>query len=311
MATAARTRTEIIKFNVGDRGRVFRGQGRHFDKAALANLINSPAVQEKVAHGDCLGYYGHWPRVKFGLNVPEGAIVNGKQVNIEPAVRTVHLKAYPDGTIEHQTEFLDNTAGRVAERLYKTQAGGFSSAISAPRRGASQVADGFFGFDYVLEPNYTKNRGYTLDGVEMDEEALEALSDEECDLLDDVAQYNELLDSTNAMLDRMQGDYEVLDSAHNTLKAEYEQMVALVNQVAEENNDLIGMLAKKGETPVKLDAVLDVVHVEPNSRYDQAEEFFDVELPTFVDEEQPAEKPVKGARVLDKAQSYFKRRWGI
>lgn len=200
-------KTEIIRFNVRERGRRFRGQDRNFDTAALASLINGGEVQERVKNGDLLGYYGHWPRVKFGMDVQEGAMVGGKPVHLEPAIRTTSIKAYPDGTIEHQAEFLDTAPGRLAQRLYQSKTGGFSSAINAPRRGSMQVPNGFFGFDYVLEPNFTGNRGYALDSagnrIELDD-----LDEAEAEVLDAVEEYTGMVLATTAMLDRVQADYD-------------------------------------------------------------------------------------------------------
>lgn len=157
--------TDTIRYNVNDRGRAHRGKDRNFDLRALAALVNSPEVQERVRNRDMVGYYGHWQRMKFGMNPPETVIVDGKNVNIEPAIVTTYLRAEADGTIEHRTEFLDTASGKVAARLNKSRTGGFSSAINATPRGNFHVAQEFAGFDYVLEPNYTTNRTYVFDGV--------------------------------------------------------------------------------------------------------------------------------------------------
>ena len=180
-------KTGRIKYNVNNRGRAFRGKDRHFDTTALAKLVNGGACQERVAKGDMLGYYGHWPRVKFGMEPIEGGIVGGKAVAIEPAIRTTFLKAYDDGTIEHESEFLETEPGKAAARLFLSKAGGFSSAIDAPKRGNVNVPSAFYGFDYVLEPNYTTNRGYMLDSV----------NGEDGLILDQVAEYNAMIESTN------------------------------------------------------------------------------------------------------------------
>lgn len=280
------TRTGVMRFNVRDRGRQFRGQDRNFDTAALATLINSNEVQERVAHGDMLGYYGHWPRVKFGMEPMEGGLIAGKPVALEPAVRTVYLHAHPDGTIEHEEEFLDSAPGKLAERLFKSKAGGFSSAITAPRRGAKQVPQGFHGFDFVLEPNYTKNRGYALDGVE-----LEDLTDEDCAVLDEVGQYNSLLDSTNAILDQIQADYDRLQDVAERLE--------------QENVELMSMLSKRAPaTEVTLDGVMEVVTHPVTSRFDSADDFFNAELADF-------EKEKKLEQPRTAADEFLTKRFGI
>ncbi len=60
-------KTSKITFNVNDLQRQHTGQKRCYDNIGLARLINSPQVQERVSKGDLIGYYGHWPRKKFGM----------------------------------------------------------------------------------------------------------------------------------------------------------------------------------------------------------------------------------------------------
>jgi hypothetical protein len=148
--------SKVIKYNLFDRKRKYNGQERPFDAVSwLVNAINSKQTQERVALKDMTGFYGHWPRIKLGLNPQEGGIVDGKPVVIEPALRTVLLKAEQNGDVTHQAEFLDNEAGRTAWALYKNGTGGFSSAVDTVKRL-------FWGFDFVLEPNYSSNRGHDV-----------------------------------------------------------------------------------------------------------------------------------------------------
>ena len=63
---------------------------------------------------------------------------------------------YPDGTIEHKTEFLlTNEMGKIAARAFAGKIGGFSSVID------HNVPE-FYGFDWVNDPNFSTNRGYGL-----------------------------------------------------------------------------------------------------------------------------------------------------
>lgn len=205
--------TSVIKYNLRERGRIFRGQPRNFNIAAVVNAINSDACQEKVRNRDMLGFYGHWPRIKFGMNPREGGLEKGRPAFVEPAIVTTMLKAYPDGTIEHQEEFLDTDSGKLAAKLYKSRVGGFSSVI-----GNSKVE--FFGFDYVNEPNYSTNRGYALDSVDMTEDEIEA------------AIYGESI----------RGIMTLLDSAEDQIKLSNETIESL----RQENAQLVDMLAAKG-----------------------------------------------------------------
>ena len=160
-------KTELITYNLKDRGREFRGQNRDYSKQGnlkrLVDAINSGATQEKVRLRDMHGFYGHNVRQIFGLIPPEVAIHEGSKIILEPDLATTHLKAYKDGTLEHQNEFTDSEGGEAAWRLYQKKIGGFSSAID-------ESSPEFYGFDYVLEPNFATNRGHTtFDGIEDNE----------------------------------------------------------------------------------------------------------------------------------------------
>jgi hypothetical protein len=59
-----------------------------------------------VATGGMFGYYGHQLRLLYGLDVPETVIVNGQQVSISPAVRTIELSCDDDGNVTHRQSSL-------------------------------------------------------------------------------------------------------------------------------------------------------------------------------------------------------------
>lgn len=227
-------KTGKIRYNVQERGREHRGKDRRFDLRAMAALVNSPAIQERVRNRDMLGYYGHWQRMKFGLIPPETVVVDGKVINIEPAIVTTFLRADENGNIEHETEFLENPSGKIAARLHDSKTGGFSSAVFAKPRGNLDVPTEFAGFDYVLEPNYTTNRGYMFDGIM--EEGVEA--DRELMLLDSVMHSQHAISAMNVLYDSLQGDH---------LRA-----MQVIQRLMEENEELLSMQARGG-------AVLDSV----------------------------------------------------
>jgi len=204
------TKTPIIKYNLKDRGRKFRGVERSFDIKAIASFINSSECQEKVKNRDMLGFYGHWPRLKFGLNPSEGGLDCGKPALVEPALVTTHLTAKNDGTIHHRAEFLDTAAGLVAAKLHLGRVGGFSSAIDIKR-------PEFFGFDYVLEPNYSTNRGYALDNV-----ANMSADDLNNAILD------EQLQGLLLLLDKVQNEQDVARSVIEHLQLENEQLLSVL-----------------------------------------------------------------------------------
>lgn len=271
-------KTGIIKYNLADRMRKHRGQERNFDMVAAERLLNGPAVQERIKLGDMTGYFGHWPRVQFGLDPAEGGIVGGKQVSLEPCVRTTYLKAYPNGDVEHEQEFLDTTSGKIAERIYGSNAYGFSSAIDAKRLGQIQVPTGFFGFDFVKEPNYSANRGYVV--------ALDGVIDSE-DVLDAVAERNDLFDTVNRMLD--------------DAKTAHDMTLATLDSVLQENEELLSMLSKIPKAPkeVVLDGCADLIRGSTNSYLDSADDFLTAKLVQY--EKTGAEQAPSTTVAADKA----------
>lgn len=160
----AKRTTETIKYNLNDRGRKYNGINRsNVNVQSMIALLNSDAVQERVETDAMCGYYGHQVRELYGLRVPEFVIeeVTGKKIYLEQAVRTVFLKAYPNGTVEHRQEFFNNQAGNHALRQYHANAGGFSSAVQYSRPNANGMLDvlEMYGFDYVNFPNFKDNVG--------------------------------------------------------------------------------------------------------------------------------------------------------
>ncbi|HEY4530134.1 MAG TPA: hypothetical protein VIG97_07380 [Luteimonas sp.] len=153
--------TPVIRYNLKDRGRQHTGQKRNFNIRAIADAINSPATQETVASRGMLGYYGHAPRVRYGLAPVEGGFEQGKYKVVQPAIVTTYLRADYDGNVEHRAEFLDTDDGALAAKLWGNKVGGFSSAIDEGK-------PAFYGFDYVAQPNFLGNsyRGAALDSID-------------------------------------------------------------------------------------------------------------------------------------------------
>ncbi|WP_141246897.1 MULTISPECIES: hypothetical protein [Halomonas] len=252
----------LIKYNLKERGRQFRGVERNFDIPAIVASVNSPATQERVATRGMLGYFGHWPRVRFGMEPAEGGMADGKAQAVEPAVVTTHLRAYDDGTIEHQTEFLDTATGQLASRMYANRVGGFSSAID-PRKPE------LYGFDWVNDPNYSTNRGYDL--------VLDSVTSGEMSF-DDVlaAEHADQMDAMNRLFEMMDASMRLaLDSA-----ARFER----------ENSELLDLLSKHEEAGK---AVLTDSAATPRDVTKQLERdrqfFMDSALPRFQDPEAKVE----------------------
>jgi hypothetical protein len=217
--------TPKISYSLKDRGRKHTGQPRNYNIKMIFDYINSPECQETVESRGMTGYYGHWPRIRFGMHPSEGGLDSGKPVPVEPAFVTTHLSMTMDGVIEHVAEFLDTASGKLAEKLFfDNQVGGFSSAIDDREKK-------FFGFDYVIQPNYLGNsfRGVTLD---------DAMGGNIGELTyDDVyaAEQEEHLQAISALL----------DSAASERAASNE----VIERLREENDQLLGFLARHNVDP--------------------------------------------------------------
>jgi len=252
----------LITYNLKDRGRKYRGKDRNFNIKALCDSINGNATQERVKSRAMLGYYGHLPRMLAGLDPVESLVSSGKYNEIEPAIVTTYLEAFPDGTVKHQTEFLDTLPGRKAARMYSQKIGGFSSAID-------QSKHELYGFDFVLDPNYLTNRGFSLDSAGM---AFDSASGEEIAL--------------DQVIDTLKGEEEdcLLDIIEQR-NAQIEQMAQALDSVAAENEEYLSLLSKSGVEIVNKEPILPVsVSLDSARRIEHDKEFFSSKsaLPGFI-----------------------------
>jgi flagellar basal body rod protein FlgB len=187
-------------------------------------MINSPQTQEMIKTGGLYGYYGHQFRILFGLDVPETAIIGGKQVSISPAVRTISMSADQDGNITHRQEFLETAEGEHAMHKYKAQIGGFSAANDYEEINGIIYPTVSYGMDYVLQPNFINNigDGMLLDGVHgsMIRESLELSA---LTLLDSIHSTN----YANAVADEWQARALESEAKLEEIQAEKEQRMAL------------------------------------------------------------------------------------
>lgn len=159
MAKAESRITKVIKFNLNERGWKFNGKDRsNYDVASMVAKFNSPEIQEQVKNGKLNGFCGHQIRQRYGMIPPEvGGLENGEIVLLEPGIRTVYLKAYENGDVEHRQEFYQNPTGDHILRQYKAKQGGFSTAMNYMIDGSMLKANVFGGFDYVFSQNFLDN----------------------------------------------------------------------------------------------------------------------------------------------------------
>lgn len=215
--------TNLIKFNLKERGRKHTGQERNYNVKAICDAINSPETQERVETRGMFGLYGHWARLRFGLDAAEGGVAEGKAISLEPAFVTTFIKASLDGAVEHKAEFLDTASGNLAFKLFKQKVGGFSTALSA----LDSVKPRFHGLDFVLEPNYLGNsfRGEAMDSI--DAETGEPLT------LDSIIQKSEQ--------EFVSGYLELIKAGESRESA----LKIALDQALEENAELMSLLTKE------------------------------------------------------------------
>lgn len=96
--------------------------------------------------------------------LPDGgkAIVSNIPSNV-----IVAFDVSPEGVVSHSQEVLDTETGKLVSTLHASRVGGFSWACPGVDggRGKPTRLSGFSGFDYVLNPGFSSNRGYILEGA--------------------------------------------------------------------------------------------------------------------------------------------------
>ena len=158
-------------FSLLDEGRQYTGNHRKYIIENAREICNSPATKEKIRLREALGFYGHGRRILAGkMNIGEVEAVTlpdgGKAIvsNI-PSNVTVAFDVSPEGGVSHSQEVLDTETGKIVSTLHASRVGGFSWACPGVDggRGKPTRLSGFSGFDYVLNPGFSSNRGYILE----------------------------------------------------------------------------------------------------------------------------------------------------
>lgn len=229
-------KTKAITYNIKERGRKYNGQDRsNVDVLSMVDAINSKAVQELVATGDLYGYYGHEVRMLHGMNPPDTVFTDdGREIRIAPAIRTVELIADKNGNVTHREEFLENETGEYAYQQYKAGVGGFSTAVMfKPSASGMRQVNGFYGFDYVRNPNYHTNKGFgAFDGLMFD--SLQNPTDEQLilkNVLEQslIAQYDSIYQVINSKQD-IQTATQMIDFYQKEALASQQQLMDYMNR---------------------------------------------------------------------------------
>ena len=139
-----------ITFNPFEHGH-YMGGARNYNPQKYKAMIENKKTQLHIDNGYALGGYTHDVRTKSGQI--KSFMENGEP--IIPCCKTVSMewvnRGSGKGFVRHTQRIADNKIGREVQKLIKAGIGGFSSVHNL------QSGD-FFGFDYVIYPNFTTNR---------------------------------------------------------------------------------------------------------------------------------------------------------
>lgn len=171
-------------FSLLDSGRKYSGQHRKYLIENAREICYSPAVRERIKMREALGYYGHGRRVLCGrMDIQEVDVVtlpDGSQAMVSnvPSNVTVQFDISKDGLVSHTQEILNTETGKIVAALHASRVGGFSWACPGEdgRSTRTTKLSGFSGFDYVLAPGFTANRGYILESASGGDSILESVA---------------------------------------------------------------------------------------------------------------------------------------
>jgi hypothetical protein len=167
---------EIIKckFNLFNEGRKYTGHHRNYILESAVRTCYAPETREGIKLREKLGYLGHGRRQlarKLALaevepvKLPDGTMIIVENV---PSNVTVFFEVGKDGAVEHHQEILESEPGKVVAGLNASRVGGFSWACGGADGGplGATTVTGFHGFDYVMNPGFSANRGYILEDAD-------------------------------------------------------------------------------------------------------------------------------------------------
>jgi len=137
-----------ITFNPFEHGH-FLGPPRNYNKEKYREMVENKKTQIHIKNGYAVGYYGHDSRDPNKGYIPNERDKNGDV--IYPCCKTLSMEWLDNGLVKHTQRILNNEIGQEVQKLIRAGVGGFSSAHNLK-------TGGFYGFDYVISPNFTTNR---------------------------------------------------------------------------------------------------------------------------------------------------------
>lgn len=172
------------RFSLFDEGRKYTGHHRKYVLENAREICYAPATREGIRLREKLGFLGHGRREMAGkvaiaeserVKMPDGSYAVITNV---PACVTTAFEVDEAGNVSHTQELLTgNEPGRIVQGLHSNRVGGFSWACGGRDGGAhgpTRLAS-FEGFDYVMNPGFSANRGYVLESAETRDMVLESI----------------------------------------------------------------------------------------------------------------------------------------
>jgi len=167
---------QIIKcnFNLFQEGRKYTGHHRTYILESAIKTCYAPETREGLKLREKLGYFGHGRREMARkvaiaevepIKLPDGSTILTENI---PSNVTVGFEVDKNGNVDHSQELLDTEPGKVVAGLNASKVGGFSWACGGSDGGsigATRLTT-FQGFDYVMNPGFSMNRGYILESAD-------------------------------------------------------------------------------------------------------------------------------------------------
>ncbi len=126
------------------------GSKRNYNVDKYRAMVENNSTQARIANGYAVGYYSHDSRSRKKGYVAAERDDNGNEVI--PCCKTLKMEwVEGENKVRHTQRILNNKIGKEIQKLIENGVGGFSSVHN--------LSNGsFYGFDYVISPNFSSNR---------------------------------------------------------------------------------------------------------------------------------------------------------
>ena len=152
----------VLFFSAGYGANLYRTASQIPHRKCTRNLLCARNSRNYQASG---GVRVLWPRSPRSCRTAGSDGRRGEHNH--HAERTAGHGELQDGQVSHTQELLDTETGKIVAGLHASRVGGFSWACQGKdgRQSRPSILSGFSGFDYVLQPGFSGNRGYVLESA--------------------------------------------------------------------------------------------------------------------------------------------------